>query len=48
MGLLVTDTMRLDLIIEDSNRWQSSLTDYTYLTESSYEAEEYDATDPSR
>jgi hypothetical protein len=48
MGLLVSDTMRLDATIDDSNHWQYSLTDYAYLTESSYETDEYETTEQSR
>mgnify|MGYP000926770823 CR=1 FL=1 len=48
MGLLVSDTMRLDVTIDDTSRWQYSLNDYAYSTESSYEADEYETTEPSR
>jgi hypothetical protein len=48
MGLMVSDTLSLDLVLEDSFRWQHSLIDYAYTTEQTREIEEYEAVEPTR
>jgi hypothetical protein len=48
MGLLVSDTMHLDLAIDDAARWQYGLIDYAYAIDSSRDSDEYEAADQSR
>jgi hypothetical protein len=47
MGLLVSDTLSLDLALEDSIRWQRSLLDYAYTVEQTRDAEEYETPEPA-
>jgi hypothetical protein len=47
MGLLVSDTLQLDLALEDSIRWQRSLLDYAYTVEQARDVEEYETPEPA-
>jgi hypothetical protein len=47
MGLLVSDTLRFDLALEDSVQWQHSLLDYAYTVEQARDVEEYETPEPA-